>query len=372
MSARRILHVIHGLTVGGAEIDLVRKAAWMTEHGECEVTICCLMRRGELAPDAEAAGVRVVGPLMRHRYDVTAAGRLREVFRSRDWSIVHAHVFAGNLVAWLVRAWDRDARRVPLVVSEHADASRWNAGIRFLQGRILRHAAVFQVPSEATRQSYTARGLPAERIRVMPNAIDIAPPAEPRDAVRRRMRRELGLADGTFAVGAVGRLQPIKGLEHLIDAVAGTDATLLLAGDGPTRAALEARAKERGVADRVRFLGTRSDVAALLVACDAFALHSYSESFAISVAEALRMEVPVVATNVGAIPEVTGDGRFARLVPPGDSGALAEAIRWTASHRDEAAAMARDGGAFVAERWSTPAVAAAQLRVYDELAGRAA
>ncbi|MBZ0269336.1 glycosyltransferase, partial [bacterium] len=175
MSRHRVLHVIHGLTVGGAEVDLVRKVAWMTEHGHCDATICCLMRRGELAEAAEAAGARVVGPLMTHRYDVAAAARLDGVFRSREWSLVHAHIFAGGLVTWLVRSLRPGARRVPLIVSEHGDAARWNAGIRWLQGRVLRHARVFQVPSEATRRSYGAFGFPVDRVRVMPNAVDASP-----------------------------------------------------------------------------------------------------------------------------------------------------------------------------------------------------
>ncbi|MBZ0267787.1 glycosyltransferase, partial [bacterium] len=185
--------------------------------------------------------------------------------------------------------------------------------------------------------------------------------------VRRRVRAELDLPEDAFVVGTVGRLQAIKGVEHLVDAVASLDATLLVAGDGPERARLEERARERGAAERIRFLGTRGDVPDLLCALDVFALHSFSESFAIAVAEALLLEVPVVATDVGAIPEVTDRGRFARLVPPGDARALADAIRWSREHAEEAAESARQGKRFVSERWSTEAAAAAQVRVYDEI-----
>src|SRR5439155_22355430 len=102
-------------------------------------------------------------------------------------------------------------------------------------------------------------------------------------------------------------------------------ALLVRAGDGPLRAALEQRAIALGIHDRVLFLGERKDIPALLARCDVFVLPSLNEGLPLTVLEAMAAERPVVATNVGGLPELVADGVRGILVPPAGPRALAGA-----------------------------------------------
>ncbi len=142
------------------------------------------------------------------------------------------------------------------------------------------------------------------------------------------------------------RLDAQKGHPTLLEAIAELpDALFLFAGDGPERAALEARAAELGVAERVLFLGRREDVPQLLAACDVFALPSLYEGSSLAVLEAMAAGIPIVSSAIGGTEELIEDGRSGLLVPPGDAPALAAALRRALADpelRSELAARARE------------------------------
>jgi glycosyltransferase involved in cell wall biosynthesis len=156
------------------------------------------------------------------------------------------------------------------------------------------------------------------------------------------MRAELGLDEGTFVVGAVARLDPVKSLETLIQAVASFEAparvVALIVGDGPERAALERAAKESRAPERIRFLGYRPDARRCLAACDTYVNCSTSEGVSLTILEAMAAALPVIVTAVGGTPEVVTP-ECGLLIPPRDPAALAAAIR--ALQADPAAARIR-------------------------------
>jgi glycosyltransferase involved in cell wall biosynthesis len=145
-------------------------------------------------------------------------------------------------------------------------------------------------------------------------------------------RAELGLAPGEFSVLSTGRLVRQKGLEYLIEAVPllapGMDAGIkvLLAGEGPSRAALQTQSRRLGVEDQVVFLGFRSDIAELLAVSDAVVLPSLWEGLSISVLEAMAADRPIVTTTIGSNQEVLRHGETGLLVPPKRPDLLAQAI----------------------------------------------
>jgi glycosyltransferase involved in cell wall biosynthesis len=150
--------------------------------------------------------------------------------------------------------------------------------------------------------------------------------AEPRAAA---LRAEFGAEPGQAIVLAVGRLAAQKGFGLLLDAAARwrdiePGPLLVIAGDGPLAASLQAKGASLGL--MVRFAGRRNDVPALLAAADVFVLPSVWEGQALILQEALRAAVPIVATRVGGNPGLVGDDA-AILVPPGDAQRLAEAVR---------------------------------------------
>lgn len=174
----------------------------------------------------------------------------------------------------------------------------------------------------------------------------------------------------------VGRLAAVKGLPVLFDALArmGPDAPgLSIIGDGPGRAALEAQARDLGLADKVAFLGYRSqsEVADRLGQSDLLVLPSFAEGLPVVLMEALAGETPVVTTQIAGIPELVRDGETGHLCPPGDSDALARAIAAVLDNPQRARAMAARGRAIVARDFDSRIEAArlASLFVADAIPG---
>jgi glycosyltransferase involved in cell wall biosynthesis len=187
----------------------------------------------------------------------------------------------------------------------------------------LRSARHVFCPSAYLRDLALGWGLDAERVSVLPNPA----PEVPALPSREELRAELGVAGDVLAFA--GRLGPQKAIGVALDALARVDGvTLLVAGDGPERVALERRSAELGLGERARFLGAvpRERVLRLFRAADASVLPSAWENFPHTVVEALAVGCPVIATAVGGVPEVVRDGENGLLVAPRDPDALAAAV----------------------------------------------
>ena len=187
------------------------------------------------------------------------------------------------------------------------------------------------VPSEAIARKVQAEGRKAARFAIIPNGIDLSRFSGP---VRPcALRGEYRIPPAAPLLGVVARLEPEKGHRYLIDAMpailrAVPETWLAIIGEGSEADALQAQATALGsrVAARVVFTGRRDDVSALTSDLTLAVLPSTREAQGISILEAMARGVPVVASAVGGIPEVVTDGVDGRLVPPGDSDALADAI----------------------------------------------
>lgn len=171
---------------------------------------------------------------------------------------------------------------------------------------------------------------------------------------------------GGPVVGNVARLVEQKGQRYLLEAIAELPGvTAVLVGEGKLRRDLERLAAELGLADRVTFTGVRDDVPDLLASLDVFALPSLFEGLCLAVIEAQAAGVPVVATPVGGLRETVIDGETGLLVPPRDSRALAEGIRWLLEHPAEAARMAQEAKRRVFERFSEQTMVERTLELYE-------
>jgi glycosyltransferase involved in cell wall biosynthesis len=192
---------------------------------------------------------------------------------------------------------------------------------------------------------------PVERIRRIYNPV--AMDARPRST-----------GGGTFRIGVAARLVRQKGIDVLLDALAGTETTppwaLSVAGEGAERAALEAQAERLDLASRVDFRGHVDDMAAFYAGLDLLVVPSRYEGFGFVAVEGALAGLPVVASRVSSLPEVVADGQTGRLVPPEDASALSAAIRDLAADSATAAAYGR-AGRERAEREFAPE------RIYAEL-----
>jgi glycosyltransferase involved in cell wall biosynthesis len=279
---------------------------------------------------ASAAGVDYVEVRERHSLDPSIWRPLRELVRARAVDVVHAHEYKSDLLAWLL---SRSTGAVPL-----ATAHGWTGHSRRerlvyypADKRVLGRFPVVIAVSSEVKADLVAHGCRPERVRVLLNGIDHQ--AFHRDPSRvPEARARFGLTDGQFAIGAVGRLEPQKRFDLLIEAFAilrhrHPMAQLLIAGDGSQKQALQARIDRCGIGSCSRLLGLVDDVALFHHAVDLFVQSSAYEGTPNAVLEAMALESPVVATDAGGTAELVTHGRDGLLVAAGDVEALAAAMQ---------------------------------------------
>ena len=270
--------------------------------------------------------VRLIEPLPLGLHGARRLPRLVRLLRRERPAVFHAHMSSPVACKWGLAA--AVMARVPAVVGtvqvgayEPPDRSAyWQ--LRLLARGVGRYLAVSR---EIAAELVERLGWPAERVEVAHNAVDVERVAV---AAPAGLRARLGGSETRPLVLTPARLDAQKGHPILLEAIAELpEALFLFAGEGPERGALEARAAELGVSERVRFLGRREDIPQLLAACDVFALPSLYEGSSLAVLEAMAAGIPIVSSAIGGTEELIEDGRSGLLVPPGDAKALAAALR---------------------------------------------
>lgn len=358
--------VINTLLPGGAEIQLRHLAEGLAKSGH-QITICCIKKAYADTESLQRAGIRVVSLGATHRLQKPLMVP-RLVRLARQAEIVHCTIWDASL-------WGRIAAilaRRPVVVADHATdrsihtsskgASResWVA----LHNRLLDPFTFATVAVATTqRQVLLSEGVAAEKIVYIPNGLPIAAMKE--TAAQSPGRAAVGLPEGVSLVMQVGVFREEKNQVGALEAVAGIrksglDAHLVFVGDGWTRGSVEARAEEIG-ADWAHFLGSRTDVPALLPLADVLIQPSLADAMPLTVIEAMAVGVPVLATEVGDVPSMLED-RAGVIVPPGDQPALEAALTELLNDPARRAALGAAGEELAAGRDS-----AAMVRSYEDL-----
>ena len=294
---------------------------------------------GKPAATARGEGIAVFGDVrFRPKREAVSLVRdalvLRRLFSAYAPDIVNSHGSQDTWAAVLARQlMPRAARPVQLYTRHNTKRVRDTAVNRWLFGRGLDGLIVVAPEVKDRFRGVIASGaLDAAAIPAIHSPLrpEVAAPVRPPD--RAKVRREVGAGESDLLAGTVARLVPDKGQEHLIDALAilapeWPQLSVVLAGDGDATAALKARAARLGLAGRVHFLGYRDDVNDVYAALDIAVLPAVDcDASSGMIKEALASKVPVVATEIGAARELTGDGRYGVVVPPRDAAALAGAI----------------------------------------------
>lgn len=315
----RVLHVITGLGVGGAETQLRSFVA----HSEHESDVVCLYHPGPVADDLRARGVRVVDLAMRSNRDVTALRRLVAIMREGRYDVVHTHLYRACVYGRLAA---RLASVPRIVATEHSlQDGQLEGRIATRPVRALYRASealgdVTIAVSGAVRRDLLGWGIPARKIVEIPNGVELADLAfDP--AERARTRHELGLSADDEVIGTVGRLHPGKRIGSLLDAAAPLlrqGRYLLVVGDGPVRGELVEQARALGVDDRVLFAGERP-ARPCLAAMDVFASPSPFETFGLAAVEALANGLPVAYRRSPALEELPAPVAAAVRVTGGES-----------------------------------------------------
>ncbi len=307
----KVLHVITGLDVGGAEIQLALILKY-TRHDSDVVT---LYNPGPVADRIRAAGTSVRDLGMRRNTQLSALLRLRSIIAEGRYDVVHTHLYRSQIYA---RPAARLAGTPVVLTTEHSigethiERRKMTAGVRglYLASELFSDATI--AVSGIVRERLIAWGVPARKITVIPNGLDTAELAfDP--AARQRVREQFGITPDTYVIGSLGRLDPNKRIDLLVEAalpVLGERGQILIIGRGEDQARVAAAVARLGAADRVIFGGFQSDTAAMMSAFDLYVAASAQETFGLSVLEAMASGLPVLYTACPALDGIeTGQAR---------------------------------------------------------------
>jgi len=327
VTPHHVAHVIGTLRTGGAEKQLVNYLL-AADRTTFRHTVLCLTARGEFADIVEKAGIPVRVLDVRYRRLPADLIALARWLRREKVRIIHTHMhgsaFWGRLAGMLAR--------VPVLVTTEHGKENWKGPVRIAADRLLsrwtfRHIAVSRdTVAIRTRREKIA----ADKILLVPNGVPI-PDLEQAPETNRRLRAELGIAEGRLVLGTVGRIVDAKAYPDLLDAVdrlreSYPDICWLQVGEGPLRDELAAEVKARGLEDNVLMAGRRDDIGDLLAVMDVWVMSSIREGLPVSLLEAMAASRPIVATSVGGIPDAVANGTSALLVPPSEPEAMAAAV----------------------------------------------
>jgi glycosyltransferase involved in cell wall biosynthesis len=248
---------------------------------------------------------------------------------------------------------------------------------RLLERWLAARSTALVAVSPQVRDDLVALGVARpERFVVIRLGIELDERVAPSQNGRLESRKYLGIPDGRFAVGWIGRMTGVKRTDDVLVAFkqlrdSGVDACLCMVGDGPDREALERRAHELGVMRDTLFVGYQEDVAQYYAAFDTLVLPSGNEGTPVSAIESLAAGKPVVATRVGGVPDVIRDGEDGFLVEPGDTEQLAERLARLAHDPALRERMGEEGRARVLPRYAVERLVDDIDRLYTSLLSEA-
>jgi glycosyltransferase involved in cell wall biosynthesis len=357
-ASRAILHTEASVGFGGQELRILSEASWLRDNGW---PVHLVAQPGSrLLAEARAAGLPAEAVRMRGAVDLVALGRLRRLLRERAIALVHTH---SSVDGWLGGLAAR-TRRLPVVRSRHVS-------IPVLRRRALVYRLADRIIASGDTIAGVLRraGVPAERIVPIPPGVDTTRfhPGVSGAGVR----AELGLTGP--AVGLVANIRGSKGHAHFLEAARlvlpeSPAARFLIVGDGVGAETVRAQVGALGLEGQVIMTGFRRDVPEVMAALDALVLPSTrSEGSPQVIPQALAVGTPVIATRAGGSGDIVRDGETARLVPPADSRALADAILEVLRDPARVRAMARRGQQEVLAEHSLDATMARTVRVYESL-----
>jgi glycosyltransferase involved in cell wall biosynthesis len=325
----RVAHLIHSLGPGGAE-NVLAELAVAAPHAGIQPVFIGL---SPAADNVHARLLRTLGaPVVEldlHRWDLRAVTATIRTLKDHRVQVVHTHLKHADLIGAAAGA----RLRLPVVSTLHViedaplhclHAFKRAAG---LQAR-RRFAARTIALSRSQHKWYAAMAGTDRGVVVLPNGV--ADPGPTTSADHSALRAVLGVPDGGLLVASASLMRPEKGHALLLSSVARLPADLqiivALAGDGPLRGELESRVEaDPQLRDRVRFLGYRDDVPAVLAAADLVLHTSLADALPTTLIQALSVGTPAVATSVGGIPDIVSDRETGLLVPT-DPDAIADAV----------------------------------------------
>ena len=378
----KVLHVITRLDRGGSSESTLLTAIGLAREGY-EVTVATgptSTMPAQYEGEAKEAGVRFVSiphlvRALNPLRDILALGSLFRLLRARRFDIVHTHTSKAGILGRLAAC----LARVPVLVHTphgHIFYGYFNLPLTrvfiLLERLAARSTDRIITLSQRGKEEHVAFGIaPPEKFTVIHSGIGLAEGERKTIGIFQK-KQELGIPEKAPVIGTAGRLVPIKGHRYLLSAFSQVrkalpQAILLLGGDGPLRKELEKQARQLRVSEGIRFLGWREDLGEIITLMDVFVLPSLNEGMGRVLVEAQLQGKPAVASRVGGIPDIVGEGETGLLVPPHDPDSLARAIMHLLSNPEVARRMGTHGKQKALANFSEKSAREKTKALYEEL-----
>jgi len=370
----KVLQLINTLSTGGAEMHLLTLCRYLKRQN-VEIVVACLREHVKnsrsLRLDFEEEDIRVINLQADSRYNSLFLGRITRVLREERPDILHTHLPRADFAGAFARVFHSGLVWVCSVHAIYSEdwSGRWSLPLFNL---LWRRADIMLCISHAVREWLVGRGVPQDKARVIHYGIEPEKFSEPRV----NLREQWGLNDNAV-VGSIGRLEPRKGHDLLIQAMPELcmrvpSARLLIAGHDPCGYGVTLRRliDRLGLREKVRLVGFQTDVVSFLNALDVFAFASSSEGFGQVVIEAMAAGKPVITSKIAPLTEIVADGETGLLVESGSPQSFASAIAQLLidpmeRHRMGARGRERVTKCFTAERMTQET-----LLLYENLLGQ--
>lgn len=254
---------------------------------------------------------------------------LYKMMRQRQIDIVHCHGHKATVIGTI----GAKIAGVPSVISHVHGLNRTRSLSRYITNWFLfKGVKKIIAVSDSVRNNIidTNRNLDPSKVITVRNGINIGS-IDNVHIGKKEARSKYGISDDSVIFGTVGRLAETKGQKYLIEAYSQVkkkipNSKLVIIGNGPLSEKLKKDAEAFGISKDVIFMGYRTDVLELLKGLDIFVFPSIAEGLPLALLEAMASRLPIIASNVGGIPEVFGNSNCGILVPPRDSQSLANAM----------------------------------------------
>lgn len=321
-----ILYIFVTLPVGGAENHLLTVLKEIN-RSKYNPVICCIREKGEIGEEIERMGVDIITLSRKSKsWNIRIIMDILKIIHQKNIQLIHAHLYHSNMYGRIAAA----ISKIPVIITEHNVYQKYKIKRRVINWLLAKKTDKIIAVSEAVKRYVVSRDwVDASKIEVIYNGIDVKKFQS--FLSKEEARHRIGIPVKCFLIGTIARLTEQKGHIYLIkaiDIIKGSipNAKLVLVGSGPLESYLKAEVSEKELNDYVIFLGSRRDIPDILKAMDIFVLPSLWEGLGIALLEAMASSIPVIATNVGGVPEIINNDINGLLVPPGDPFSLSQAI----------------------------------------------
>jgi L-malate glycosyltransferase len=375
-----VLHLVHRYTVGGAEAVVNYLCRFLPTH--VKNIICTFYEQEHSSLSLHGSAVEIICLNKHSGNDLKAVMRLGEIIRRKNVDVVHAQGWA-TYIEGLLAAKLLNRKKCRFVYAFHgktiADVTN---GIPRRRRMAQRVAAEFTdriiAPSCQMAEDYAnISGLPAEKVQVIYNGIDLSCYGRHHNDARRK----LGIRSDEFVIGFVGRLDKVKNLSGLFKAFQTADKhqalsghgqrwRLLLVGDGTEFDNLQDLAGKLNIEKKVLFLGMRNDVGLCLSAMDVYAQPSFYEGHSNTILEAMAAGLPVISTDVGGTPEIITHNKTGLLFHPEDHDGMSKAMLSLWQDDKKRRTLAEAGQKIVQQQFSVETMAKAYADLFNRLAAQ--